>query len=248
MTYFFKLSRFADISERLIAFRNKHGVKQSEIAYRLGVAQTTYSKIERGLSALTPDHLLSLAKSYGLNPTWLLLGRGSMLIQDVITPINIHQVNVMVPAVAFAGYTAGWPDHVDGVEPIIIPGISGEARTFEIAGESMTPLLQPGDWVCCRRLEDPKYIKPGQVYVVVSNSQGIFAKHIQLMADRIRCISANTDYNGVDLDLEDVREIWEVIIRITKHLGQDKPDGGLAEKVDYIERFLRENFNQFRQP
>lgn len=51
------------------------------------------------------------------------------------TPINIHQVNVMVPAVAFAGYTAGWPDHVDG-------------------------------------------------YVVVSNSQGIFAKHIQLMAER----------------------------------------------------------------
>jgi phage repressor protein C with HTH and peptisase S24 domain len=221
-------------------------MNQTEMSYRMGITQTTYSKIELGKSSLTIEHLVRLASSLGVSSDWLINGIGEMYLKDAVNNRTIEEGNILVPVVAFAGYPQAWPDQIDNMEVVNIPGVTGKARTFEVDGDSMYPVLQPGDWVCGKLVDDPVEIKQNQVYVIVGKEEGITVKYIQVLSDRLRCVAENTAYQATEIPLENVMEIWQVVVRVTRHLDGGKTDPELIAKVGRIEAFLKENFNQFK--
>lgn len=56
------------IGEKLRTLRELHGIKQEDIAQRLGISQNTYSKLETGETDLTMSRLEEIAKIYNIKP------------------------------------------------------------------------------------------------------------------------------------------------------------------------------------
>lgn len=57
---------------RLRDLREDHDKKQSDIAEILGIAQTVYSRYERGYQTIPVEHLLKLADFYEVSTDYIL--------------------------------------------------------------------------------------------------------------------------------------------------------------------------------
>ncbi len=57
---------------RLRDMREDHDMKQAEVADYLGIAQTVYSRYERGFQTIPVEHLIKLAKLYNVSTDYLL--------------------------------------------------------------------------------------------------------------------------------------------------------------------------------
>lgn len=58
--------------KRLRDMREDNDLKQSEVAEKLGIAQTVYSRYERGYQSIPVEHLIKLAKLYNVSTDFLL--------------------------------------------------------------------------------------------------------------------------------------------------------------------------------
>ena len=58
--------------KRLRDMREDHDMKQVEVADYLGIAQTVYSRYERGFQTIPVEHLLKLAELYRVSVDYLL--------------------------------------------------------------------------------------------------------------------------------------------------------------------------------
>ncbi len=63
------------IGKRLKEARNNLGRTQAELAVSLGVSEEHYRKYESGATGLSADKLLTLHRTYGIDPTYLITGR-----------------------------------------------------------------------------------------------------------------------------------------------------------------------------
>jgi phage repressor protein C with HTH and peptisase S24 domain len=139
--------------------------------------------------------------------------------ESLNTP-RIGNICYLVPASAQAGYAEGWSDeHPPRLSEVLIPGIQDEgARVFEVSGDSMNPILMDGDYVACTRVEDARHIRDGLIYVIVSR-YGVSVKHVRVVEDHLLCTPENTHgFEAFEMQVEEVRELWEVKIRITRHI------------------------------
>lgn len=57
---------------RLRDLREDHDLKQSDVAAVLGIAQTVYSRYERGFQTIPLEHLIRLADYYRVSCDYLL--------------------------------------------------------------------------------------------------------------------------------------------------------------------------------
>lgn len=57
---------------RLRDLREDHDMKQVEVAHHLGIAQTVYSRYERGFQTIPVEHLLNLADLYNVSTDYIL--------------------------------------------------------------------------------------------------------------------------------------------------------------------------------
>ena len=58
--------------KRLRDIREDHDLKQSDIAEYLGIAQTVYSRYERGFQTIPVEHLIKLSEYYNVTTDYLL--------------------------------------------------------------------------------------------------------------------------------------------------------------------------------
>ncbi len=57
--------------KRLRDMREDHDLKQSDVAKKLGIAQTVYSRYERGFQTIPLEHLITLSKVYNVSCDYL---------------------------------------------------------------------------------------------------------------------------------------------------------------------------------
>ncbi len=81
---------------RLKQAREAMGLKQEDIADKLNIGQSAYSKMERGKSDFS-DGLLSLIPELGINLNWIITGKGEMLLSQEAHPDEtsrlLHEMN-----------------------------------------------------------------------------------------------------------------------------------------------------------
>lgn len=58
--------------KRLRDMREDHDLKQSDVAKVLGIAQTVYSRYERGFQTIPLEHLIALSRLYAVSCDYLL--------------------------------------------------------------------------------------------------------------------------------------------------------------------------------
>ena len=51
-------------------------LSENQFAKKIGVAQSTYNRFEKGAASLTAEAVSAMVEVFNVNPYWLLLGRG----------------------------------------------------------------------------------------------------------------------------------------------------------------------------
>jgi hypothetical protein len=215
------------------------------MATAMGIDASYYSNIG-GKNNVRTEHLQSLSAKYDVNPLFILEGSEPMFLsnrQDYIVTeptIAYGKANhIFCPVEANAGGTYDVSKGENGKE-VYIPGISGSVVIFKVAGESMLPVVYPGDMLVCRKVDDPGSIKWGHIHVLVDSEWILYVKRIYLGQqenDTISLVSDNPGYGPRHIRKDEIKALYYPVMRITEvlhgHSGSD-----IVARIDKIERFL----------
>nr|DAP88182.1 MAG TPA: putative transcriptional regulator [Caudoviricetes sp.] len=195
--------------EKLLAL-GKHlrdtGHTQASIASQLGVSQPYVNALLTGRKAFGKSQAKKWGDLYGLSPSWLLTGEGSMLKADApitqTSPENSARPLVssdrdwveipLVPHRAKAGALSGfgdpcWEEDKQTMPVLIDKRLKGDYLLFEVSGDSMddgtSTAFLDGDVLLCRVLpkSDWQYgIKRRRdtYCVVATEAEGIVLKEV----------------------------------------------------------------------
>lgn len=63
-------------NQRIKRLRESLQLSETQFAKKIGVAQSTYNRIEKGTAILSAEALSEIVKNFNVDPSWLLLGVG----------------------------------------------------------------------------------------------------------------------------------------------------------------------------
>ncbi len=146
-----------------------------------------------------------------------------------------------VPVKAAAGYLAGYADNefIDELNTFTLPMLSGgNYRAFEIIGDSMMP-TPSGSIIVGEKVDNTDDIKSDQAYIVISRSEGIVYKRVvknNRAKNKLTLVSDNPQYQPYQVNAEDVVELWQAQMVISKVSAQQRWDmNSLASMVSNLQ-------------
>lgn len=173
-------------------------------------------------------------------------------ISDIPLPDLLEgKYNLVIPAKARAGYAMEWTQEYleDQIQLCRVPGITGRARTFEVIGDSMEPVIQEGDFISCTEINRYEDLEDGKLYAIISRESGVYIKYIQKTTTGLNCISSNADaHKPFFMPYKDVTEMWEAKVKLIYDLYSDKDRHlmpVLVNKMHEMEQFMRKQFDNF---
>ncbi|MBC6988539.1 XRE family transcriptional regulator [Hymenobacter sp. BT491] len=201
------------INTRLKELRVHLQLDQKEMARQFGKSVQAWSALETGRNKLTEETILLLVEKFNVNPQWLLLQQGPMLLSMDSVPSQVEEPSVtlqqsgnqiitvtvdsagnenitQVSTRARAGYVAGGflePEYLKDLPAFSLPGTrfrNGTFRAFEIAGDSMTNVLYAGDLVIAQKLYNwATEIREGYVHIVVTRDDILVKRVLNRLED-----------------------------------------------------------------
>ncbi|RPD48927.1 MULTISPECIES: XRE family transcriptional regulator [Chitinophagaceae] len=147
-----------------------------------------------------------------------------------------------VPVKAAAGYLAGYadPEFIDELNTFTLPMLNGgEFRAFEIVGDSMMP-TPSGSVIVGEKVATLEEVKSNNTYVVVSRTDGIVYKRVlknNRLKNKYTLVSDNPSYQPYTLGAEDILELWQAQMIISKANTQQRWDvDNLANIVSNLQQ------------
>lgn len=181
----------------LKSLRKQNGWTQREVAERLGVHCSTYTKYETGASEPSFDILQKLTEIYQISADQL-LG----------TPFRPHNMTrAIIPVLG--DVAAGIPieaitDIVDYEEIDATLARTGDFFGLRIKGTSMEPRMKEGDVVIVRKQDTAE---TGETVVVLVNGDSATVKKIKYGPDGITLIPSNPSYDPIFYSAAEVESL-----------------------------------------
>lgn len=157
-----------------------------------------------------------------------------------------------VPIKAAAGYLAGYgdPEFIDELNTFTLPMLTGgDYRAFEIVGDSMMP-TPSGSVIVGERVSHLDDVKSNQTYIVVSKNDGIVYKRIMKnnkQKNKMTLVSDNPSYQPYTINADDVIEVWQAQMIISKANTQQRWDvnqlAGLVNNLQQQVSVLKKRMN-----
>jgi transcriptional regulator with XRE-family HTH domain len=157
-----------------------------------------------------------------------------------------------VPIKAAAGYLAGFgdPEFIDELNTFTLPMLAGgDYRAFEIVGDSMMP-TPSGSVIVGEKVQSLEDVKSNQTYIVVSKTDGIVYKRIMKnnkQKNRMTLVSDNPAYQPYTLSSDDIVEVWQAQMIISKATTQQRWDvnqlAGLVNNLQQQVSVLKKKIN-----
>lgn len=150
-----------EFKDRIKAARRHGKVTQVQLAGRLGIDQSSVSNLESGKSA-SSSYSYQIAKICGVNPDWLVMGTGEMILEsrvredgseyDVSPGPNIVQGQIPIISYVRAGDFCEAedpfePGDADEWLPFRPPGAGPRTYALKVEGESNDPRIRNGEVV-----------------------------------------------------------------------------------------------------
>jgi len=152
-----------------------------------------------------------------------------------------------VPLKASAGYLNGFADteFMSTLSKFQLPMLKeGTYRAFEIKGDSMLPLLS-GTFIIGEYVEDWKYIKDGETYIILSREEGIVYKRVfrDEKNKSLKLVSDNITYEPYSVPAQEILEIWKAKAYISTQMPKPQNVNSI-EKIGEILVELQKSMNQ----
>lgn len=202
------------VKERLIKYLDSQGISKAEFGRTIGVSSAYVTSIRKSIDI---DKTKSIALNYpNLNIDWLLYGEGEML-KSAQAAVKDYSNSEGVPyfAVDFiAGFDLVFNNQTavpDGY--ISFPHIRGAQAWVDISGKSMSPLIDPGDVIAIKLVEDwQTNILYGEVYALVTEQYRTVKRIRRSERDGwIRLVPENPDYDPQDIPASSIIALYQVL-------------------------------------
>jgi len=219
--------------QRLRQVRESLNETQSAFAQKLGIGNST-TDFERGRTKLPGLLVLKLLRDHHINPLWLYgqseqkyLNPDKLDVSPKIISIDNteHENILMVSEKAAAGYTGNIsnPAYYNELPAFSFPlpeYRNATFRGFQVEGYSMTPTIQPREWIITKAIPNIDQIKDGNIYVIVETDSIRIKKVINNTSDKtLTLISTNPDYPTDHIPYSNVKEIWQFYSKLTKEIA-----------------------------
>ncbi|MCX8019843.1 MAG: LexA family transcriptional regulator [Chitinophagaceae bacterium] len=235
--------------------RRLRGWTQEEFAKKLGIKRSLLGAYEEERAAPRIDVLETACDMFKLTLDEILRKdlsetSGNYLAKRRALKLAGERAEIaFVPVKAAAGYLAGYadPDFIDELNTFTLPMLTpGNYRAFEIVGDSMLP-TPSGSIVVGEKINDPESLKNNTPCIIVSRTEGIVYKRIQKnprQKNKFTLISDNPSYYPYTISADEILEIWQAVIIISKVNTSHKWDiSQLGELVSH----LKEQVNLLRK-
>jgi transcriptional regulator with XRE-family HTH domain len=234
--------------QNLKYLRKLRGWTQEEFAAKLGIKRSSVGAYEEGRADPQLSVLEVLADIFKLSLDELLLKDLSVHADNYLAKRRQQKMMVadrnvihFVPVKAAAGYLASYADteFIDELNTFTLPMLTGgNYRAFEIIGDSMLP-TPSGSIIVGEKIEDTNDIKNNQAYIVVSRNEGIVYKRVEKSGrskNKLTLVSDNPQYQPYQVNAEDVVELWQAQMVISKVSSQQRWDvNSLASMVNNLQ-------------
>ncbi len=234
--------------QNLKYLRKLRGWTQEEFAVKLGIKRSLIGAYEEERADPRLEVLEIVGDIFKLSLDELLLKDlsntdSSFLAKRRQQKMMSAERNVIhfVPVKAAAGYLAGYADSefIDELNTFTLPMLAGgNYRAFEIIGDSMMP-TPSGSIIVGEKIENTEDVKNDQAYIVVSRNEGIVYKRIvksNRAKNKLTLVSDNPQYQPYQVNAEDVVELWQAQMVISKVSAQQRWDmNSLASMVNNLQ-------------
>ncbi|MEO6720180.1 MAG: LexA family transcriptional regulator [Ferruginibacter sp.] len=234
--------------QNLKYLRKLRGWTQEEFAAKLGIKRSLIGAYEEERADPRLEVLEIVGDIFKLSLDELLLkdvsNTGNSFLakrrqQKMVT--SDRNIIHFVPIKAAAGYLAGYADNefIDELNTFTLPMLTGgNYRAFEIIGDSMLP-TPSGSIIVGEKVDDTENVKNDQAYIVVSKSEGIVYKRVvrnNRTKNKLTLVSDNPQYQPYQVNAEDVMELWQAQMVISKVSAQQRWDmNSLASMVNNLQ-------------
>jgi transcriptional regulator with XRE-family HTH domain len=216
--------------------RKLRGWTQEEFARKLNVKRSLIGAYEEERADPRLEVLEIVADIFKLSLDELLLKdlsntNGSYWMKRRQQKMMSAERNVIhfVPVKAAAGYLAGYEDaeFIDELNTFTLPMLTGgHYRAFEIIGDSMLP-TPSGSIIVGEKAENLDLVKNNAACIVVTKNEGIVYKRVirtSRSKAKITLASDNPAYNPYQVNAEDILELWQAQMVISKVAQQQRWD------------------------
>ncbi len=238
--------------------RKLRGWTQEEFANKLKIKRSLLGAYEEERAEPRIEVLEQIGSIFKLSLDELLLKditdtKGSYLSKRRAQKMDAGGNTIhMVPVKAAAGYLAGYadPEFIDELNTFTLPMLApGNYRAFEIVGDSMLP-TPSGSVIVGEKVEKLDDVKTNNTYIVVSRQEGIVYKRIMKnnrSKSKWTLISDNPTYQPYNVEADDIIEVWQAHMVITKANTQQRWDvnqlAGLVSNLQEQVSTLKKRMN-----
>lgn len=214
------------IGNKIKEYFSENGMSQTDVAKVLDVQQAAVSNQLNG-RPFGKNSAAKWNKAFGFRINWLLTGEGPMF--DTDTNNNIHEYNLeehpelnheddipVIPARLFRAPEINIYDYVmrsQNVEKLPpVPHFQKHELFATCPGDAMAPRICRGYLLALRRMPLETTIINGEIYVVDTNSQGMFLRRLIDNGNGLTFVSENQqEFPDFDLPYDDIINIFRVV-------------------------------------
>ena len=222
-------------NKNLKYLRKLRGWTQEEFAQKLRIKRSLLGAYEEERAEPRIDILEVVADMFKLTLDDLLRkdvsdNKGNYLAKRRSQKLAAGRIDIpFVPVKAAAGYLAGYgdPEFIDELNTFTLPMLAGgDYRAFEIVGDSMMP-TPSGSVIVGEKVHSMEDVKTNNTYIVVSKVDGIVYKRIvrnNRQKNKLTLVSDNPAYQPYLVNSEDIVEVWQAQMVISKANNQQRWD------------------------
>ncbi len=235
-------------NKNLKFLRKLRGWTQEEFANKLRIKRSLLGAYEEERADPRIDVLEVIADMFKLSLDDLLRKDLTESKASYISKRRAHKLAAgrgdipFVPVKAAAGYLAGFadPEFIDELNTFTLPMLTGgDYRAFEIVGDSMMP-TPSGSVIVGEKVDNLEELKTSNTYIVISKTEGIVYKRVMKNnrhKNKFTFVSDNPVYQPYTVAAEDIMEVWQAQMIISKANTQQRWDvGQLASMVNNLQQ------------
>ncbi len=252
-------SRFIECLEEL---KSRKIVKSNrQFAIQLNYLPQSLSEIIKGRRNVPLGLLEKAIEVFDMNPGYLFLGHGYKFLNVTITPIdktvsNGISMGEALSVIDFVPFSIqeSYCQHVTNVKflnqlpkmqlPQLVGADSERLRAFEVIDPQMSPVLHAGDYVIGQIINPVRWaswIGGNKLFVIVTKT-GIIVRKIVNRILQEQCLILHTideQGSGYRIELQDVRQIYQVTGLITKQIKAQDPTVLITKQIKMLKQTIQ---------
>ena len=194
-------------------------LKQNSFARRINTDISNFSKHLNGKLPIGDTLINRIVVNFGVSKTWLLTGEGVPFPKTEVPKLVVSNLDSSEKGspVYDIDVTAGCAsremlfadDRIVG--NVDVPGVPLDCKIVRVSGDSMSPVINNGDYIAVREIRDMSVLYWGQIYVVLLEDYRM-VKYLRRHSDPDKVIlrSENPQYDDIELPRSQVRGLFFV--------------------------------------